>query len=169
MRKHNGMRPQDVAILLKIAAKKGESWTMKELASELFISASEVTESLSRNVYSGLLNSDKKQIMKTDFINFLKSGLKLVFPVKVSAIGRGMTTAYSTKPLSNMIQSSEKIVWSYATGKEKGMVIEPLIPSIPKACEIDSNFYELVALVDALRIGKVREVNLAYEELNKRL
>ncbi len=163
------MRPQDIAILLKIAAKKDSPWTMKELASELFISASEVSESLARNVYSGLLQADKRKIMKTDFLNFLKSGLKFVFPAKVTSIGRGMTTAYSAKPLESLIQSSDKVVWSYAKGKEKGMVIEPLIPSIPKACEIDSTFYELIALTDALRIGKVREQNLAFEELNKRL
>lgn len=145
------------------------NWTMKELASELYISASEVTESFARNAYSGLLQGDKRQIMKTDFLNFLKWGLKFVFPVKVTTIGRGMVTAYSAKPLSSLIQSSEKVVWSYATGKEKGMIIEPLIPSLPKACELDSTFYELACLVDTLRIGKVREINLAYEELNKRL
>lgn len=169
MRKHNGMRPQDIVVLVKILAKKETPWTMKEIASELFISASEVSEAMARNVYAGLLKGNKKEIMKTDFLNFLKSGLKFVFPVKPSAIGRGMATAYSAKPLSSKIQSSEKIVWSYATGKEKGMVIEPLILSIPKACETDPYFYELMSLVEAFRIGKIREVQLAYEELSSRI
>ena len=44
MRKHNGMRPQDIVVLLKIAAKKNAPWMMKDLAAELKISPSEVSE-----------------------------------------------------------------------------------------------------------------------------
>ena len=44
MKKHSGMRPQDVVILLKITAKGNNPWLMKDLSSELEISASEVSE-----------------------------------------------------------------------------------------------------------------------------
>jgi len=51
----------------------------------------------------------------------------------------------------------------------RGQEIEPLYPSIAtidfkKAPEL----YELLALVDAIRVGRARERNLAVEELNKR-
>lgn len=39
------MRLHDVAVLLKIAAKEGTDWFMKDLAYELGISASEISES----------------------------------------------------------------------------------------------------------------------------
>ena len=40
MKKHSGMRPHDLVVLLKIASKEGKDWFMKDLAYELGISAS---------------------------------------------------------------------------------------------------------------------------------
>jgi predicted transcriptional regulator len=169
MKKNNGMRPQDIAILLKIAALGSRKWLMKDIANELYISASEVSESLNRSVYAGLIAADKQQIMKMAFLDFLRYGLKYVYPQKVGAIVRGMPTAYSAAPLNELIQSENVLVLPYAKGEIKGMALEPLIPSLPQACQLDSNLYELVALTDALRIGKAREQELAYNELKKRL
>ena len=62
MKKHNGMRPQDVVILLKIASKKQLQWQMKDLAIELMISSSEVSEAINRCVQAGLISADKKHL-----------------------------------------------------------------------------------------------------------
>ena len=51
MKKHNGMRPHDIVILLKIAAKGKTQWFMKDLSYELSISASEISESLNRSAF----------------------------------------------------------------------------------------------------------------------
>ncbi len=55
MKKHSGMRPHDIAALLKIARKGRESWFMKDLAHELRISASEISESINRSIIGGLM------------------------------------------------------------------------------------------------------------------
>jgi hypothetical protein len=169
MKKNNGMRPQDVVILLKIAARGNRVWMMKDISQELLISASEVSESLNRSVYAGLIAADKQHIMKMAFLDFLRYGLKYVFPQKPGPIVRGMPTANGAAPLNSLIESDIFYVWAYAKGEAKGMAIEPLIASLPEACHNDSNLYELVALTDALRIGKAREQQIAYEELKKRL
>ncbi len=169
MKKHSGMRPQDIVVLLKIAAIKNEQWYMKDLAYELVISASEVTESLNRSVLAGLLAADKKTLMRNVLLDFLIYGLKFVFPQKPGAMVRGMATAHSAFPLNQLITSDEKYVWTWAEGEERGFAVEPLHPNVPKACRKDSGLYELLALVDALRLGKIREKNLAIEELRKRL
>jgi len=169
MKKHNGMRPQDVVILLKIAAKGKNSWRMKDIASELGISASEVSESFNRNVLAGLLNSDKQQLMKSALLEFLQHGLKYVFPQKPGALVRGMPTAHAAPPLRQLIQSDELYVWQWAKGKIRGQNVEPLHPSVPEACLRDAKLYELLALTDALRLGRVREQKLAIEELEKRI
>jgi hypothetical protein len=169
MRKNHGMRPQDIVILLKIAAKGNNAWMMKDLASELFVSASEITESLNRNVYAGLLAADKRQLMKSALLDFLKYGLKYVYPQKVGTLVRGLPTAHSTPPLSHLIESETIYVWPDAEGEARGMALEPLIASLPEACKQDPLLYELVALTEALRIGRAREQEIAYQELKKRL
>ncbi len=163
------MRPHDIVVLLKIAAKGNQDWLMKDLAYELGISASEVSESLHRSTYAGLVSVDKKRLMKASLLEFLQYGLKYVYPQQPGAIVRGMPTAYSASPLSDVIESSDAVVWSYAEGTVRGQAIEPLHASVPKACLNDSKLYEMLALTDALRIGKAREKNIAMEELMKRI
>ena len=45
----------------------------------------------------------------------------------------------------------------------------PLYPSVPEAALKDEKLHELLALVDALRVGRAREKELAIRELKKRL
>jgi hypothetical protein len=168
MKKHSGMRPQDVVILLKIAAKGNEKWLMKDLSAELRISASEVSESINRSVIAGLLAQDKIKIMKLALFEFLVSGLPYVFPQRPGAMASGVPTAHSAPPLNSEIVSDEHYVWPYAEGKTRGQAIEPLYPTVPEAALIDPLFYELMALCDAIRAGKARERKIAAEELKKR-
>jgi predicted transcriptional regulator len=169
MKKHTGMRPHDIIILLKIVSKSQEEWYMKDLAYELGISASEVSESLNRSVIAGLISSDKKSIHKLSLLDFLKSGLRYVYPQRPGAMSRGMGTAHSAAPLKNKIRSEEHYVWPYAQGKMRGQSIKPLHPKLPEACLKDAKLYELMALTDAIRVGKARERNLAIEMITEKI
>lgn len=163
------MRPHDVVILLKIIAIDNENWMMKDIANQLHISSSEVSESLNRSVWAGLLNNDKRRIFKSALLDFITHGLKYVYPQKPGAMVRGIRTAHSAPALSSEISSEQNYVWPYAEGDARGFAIEPLHPNVPRACLEDHKLYELLALLDAIRIGNTREQNLAIDELNKRI
>jgi hypothetical protein len=169
MNKHKGMRPHDIAVLLKIVAKHGQSWKMKDLAFELGISGGEISESLQRSAYAGLIVNNKKQVMKQNLIDFIQYGLQFVFPIQPGGSTRGLPTAYSAFPISSFISSNASMVWPYSEGTVKGTAIEPLYPGAVKACILDANFYELMSLVDTMRIGKNREKSIAVDELKKRM
>ncbi|WP_162427399.1 hypothetical protein [Pontibacter pudoricolor] len=168
MKKHNGMRPQDIVILLDIIVRQGE-WTMKDISQELNISGSEVSESLQRSHVAGLIDGSKKNVMRNALMEFLKYGLRYVFPQNPGAIVRGIPTAYSAPPLSNIIMSGDKLVWPYPKGEVRGQGVEPLYPTVVEAAIQNVKLYELLALVDALRVGRVRERELAAVELEKRV
>jgi hypothetical protein len=159
------MRPHDIAILLKIASKGKNDWFMKDLAHELQISASEISESLNRSVIAGLVSSDKKTLRKLAIIDFLRSGLRYVFPQRPGSLTRGIGTSISAPPLNEEFFSDENFVWPYAKGNIRGQAIEPLHPKTPEACSSDSKYYQMMALTDAIRIGKAREQNLAFDRL----
>ena len=163
------MRPQDIVILLKIITMGNRSWKMKDLAIELGISPSEVSESLNRSMLAGLIASDKKKLMKSSLLEFLEHGIKYVYPQKPGALVRGMPTAHSNSPLKEKIKSQEPYVWQWSEGKDRGQNIEPLHPLVPEACSKDNKLHELLSLTDALRVGKSREQNLAIEELRNRI
>ena len=60
-------------------------------------------------------------------------------------------------------------VWPDAMGKEQGQAVEPLYKTVPMAVKKDPRLYGYLALIDAIRLGRGRESNLAAKELDKRL
>lgn len=163
------MKSQDIVILLKIVAIGHENWQQKPLAEALGMSQSEVSQSVARSQYAGLLFGNGKQVMKSALLEFLQYGIGYAFPQKPGAIVRGIATAHAASPLKASIESTESYVWPYAKGDQRGQAIVPLYPSVPQAALKDLKLYELLALTDALRVGKSREKALAVVELKKRL
>ncbi|MDX1937109.1 MAG: hypothetical protein SFU21_08320 [Flavihumibacter sp.] len=169
MRKHNGMRPQDVAILLKIVSKNNVSWQLAELAGSLRISISEVSESLNRSKIASLIDQGKKQVNRQNLMEFLEHGVRYVFPQEPGAMVRGIPTAHSHISMKKKFMSEIDYVWPYGNGKVVGLKIEPLYPKQVDAISDDENFYKLLSLLDVIRVGKVREVKHAISELKKNI
>lgn len=170
MKKHNGMRPQDIVVLLKILTLEGQFWQGKDLAASLHISASEVSESLRRSAYAGLFQRATGQVSRLALLDFLIYGLRFVFPQQPGAVVQGIPTAHSAPPMNAVISDGGvRYVWPAARGPVKGLAIEPLYPAAVSAAMEDPNLYALLALVDALRVGRARERELARQELEKRI
>lgn len=163
------MKPQDVLLLLKIVSINNSSWNQKPVAQALGLSQSEVSEAVGRCKYACLLAPNSKTVMKMALLEFLQHGLKYVFPVKPGAVVRGVPTSHSASPLKEEIQSTEAYVWPYGKGTVRGHSITPLYPSVPEAALKDKKLHELLALADALRVGRARERELAAKELKNRL
>lgn len=162
------LKPQDILILLKIISDNNPKWNQRPVAESLGLSQSEVSESVARSKYAGLLDPAGKTVMKMALMDFLQYGLPYVFPQKPGAVVRGVPTSHSASPLKEQVQSSENYVWPYGKGAIRGHSIMPLYPSVPKAVLKDETLHELLALVDALRVGRAREKELAIVELKKR-
>ena len=171
MRALQGIKPQDILVLLKLCLWNDRPWRHIDLSSELGLSQTEVSFALERCRVSGFLDEAKKRVLRSALLEFLSHGLKYVYPVQPGALCRGMPTAHSAPPLSKKIVSEEhdQYVWPYGDGKMRGQAIEPLYESVPLAAEKDPELHELLALVDALRVGRARERSLAAQELEKRL
>ena len=161
------MKPQDVVVLLKIIALNNENWQQTPLAKSLKMSQSEVSQSVARSKYADLLDGGGKIVMRQALVDFLQFGLAVVFPAKPGAVVRGLPTAHSAAPLNEEIDSHEDYVWPYANGHVRGHGIIPLYATVPEAALEDEKFYALMALTDALRVGRTREKNLAIQKLKK--
>jgi hypothetical protein len=162
------MSPVDVAVLVKLCLLKEEK-SQIQLAYDLGISQSEVSKSMARSRYAGLLTSDKSLIMRQNFYEFLIYGVRYAFPQQPGKVVRGIPTSHSASPLSEHIVSNEAYVWPSPLGTLRGHSILPLYPKAIDAALRDQELYEALALIDALRVGKARERSFAMEELKKRL
>ncbi|MDN5285284.1 MAG: hypothetical protein JWR38_1558 [Mucilaginibacter sp.] len=166
MKAHNGMRPHDVVVLLKIIS-LGDKWLNKDLSESLFISSSEISESLNRSMIAHLISPDKKKVFKSALMRFIENGLGFVFPVEPGAIERGIPTAHSAPILKEHFLSEENYVWPSSNGKVRGQAIIPLYPNQIKAVLNDEKLYNMLALTDSIRVGKVRESEKAIELLRQ--
>ncbi len=163
------MRPQDIAILLKIVALKDELWQMSGLSHSLFISLSEISESLNRSRIAGLIDYNKKNVNKLSLLEFLEHGMKYVFPQEPGAMVRGIVTAHSHPFMKKMFPSENDYVWPDGNGDILGFMIEPFYAKQVEAVKQDELYYKLLALVDVIRVGRRREVKYAIEELKSEI
>jgi hypothetical protein len=181
MKNNKAMRPQDIVILLYIIS----IWNdlelnnqningidqkllpnNKNLAFDLRLSESEISESLYRSLNSGLLLDVKNRIVnRISLFEFLVHGLKYCFPARPGAMVRGISTAHSAKPLDKLLVSTEEYVWPHAEGDVRGQAIEPLYVTVPEVALNKPHLYELLSLVDAIRTGSARTIALAKKEL----
>ena len=166
IQKQPSMSPLDVVVLLKMLIHQDKSLSQVFLAKELFISQSEVSKSLQRSRYAGLVVGDY-QVMSLALMDFIQYGIKYAFPQQPGPMVRGVPTAHSMIPLSEHISSEEAFVWPHGKGSVRGQSIAPLYPSAPDAALADRNLHQMLALVDGIRVGKTRERNFAIEMLRK--
>lgn len=167
------LKPQDVLFLLKLLAVGESHWSFNKLAIELGMSPSEVHAASNRALEARLAIRKDKAILPNirNLEEFLTHGIKYVFVPKRGEMTRGMPTSYAAPPLaSQFVPDSEPIpVWPDSEGKVRGMSFSPLYKSAPKAAKSDKQLYELLVLVDAIRGGRAREIDIATKELRKRL
>ncbi|SEJ85260.1 hypothetical protein SAMN05216327_1265 [Dyadobacter sp. SG02] len=166
---HNGMRPQDVVILCKIVLWENRSWQYRDIAVELDISLSEVSQSLARNALAGLYLTDRKKVARNGLFEFIKYGLHYVFPANRGPIVIGIPTAHSHPYFKEKIVSNEIYVWPDPHGQVRGQGISPLYKGTAIAAAKDEDLYKLLASIDILRVGKRREIQLALNVLEEYL
>lgn len=160
---HNGMRPQDIVLLLKIILWERKEWQYREIANDLHLSISEVSHSLNRSSLAGLFQPDRRKIARQNLYEFIKYGLHVVFPVLPGAIATGIPTAHSHAFYREQFLTEDIYIWPDMNGSERGQSILPLYKGVNIAAQNDENLYKLLASLDILRVGRPREINAALE------
>ena len=167
------LRPQDVVVLLRLSLGADSVPTYAALAEELKLTASEIHAGVDRAVTAQLARKDQlgKPVLLLEALRlFVQHGVRYCFPATHGPLGRGMPTAHAAAPLNKlMVQSTDPApVWPHKDGTVRGVIFFPLYPTVPDAAKNNAALYELLALVDAVRGGSMRERALAVAELDKR-
>ena len=157
-------------VLAKLVSYGGGRPPIAQLASDLWLSPSQVHASLKRLGRSRLIEAQTSRPVLRAVEEFLIHGVKYAFPAQRGEATRGMATAHAAPPLkAQIVESDLPPVWPDAEGEVRGVTLEPLHKAAPKAARKDPTLYELLALIDAVRDGRVRERQLAEKELSARL
>ena len=97
--------------------------------------------------------------------------LRFIAPVLRDGETRGLATAWAVPPLSQHLAAVDELppVWPDPLGEQRGLGVQPLHPAVVSLARADPEMYELLALIDALRIGDARTRGLAAELLGERI
>jgi DNA-binding Lrp family transcriptional regulator len=165
------LRPQDVLVALKLASNNGWSGSYAALAEELGLSASEVHSATRRLAEARLLDVEGKKVRLVALRNFLVHGVPYVFPARSREVTRGLPTAWAAPVMAGKLVAGDQLppVWPDPEGQVQGVSVRPLYASAAKAARRDSKLYALLAIVDALRLGRARERAMAESQLGELL
>lgn len=168
------LKPQDLLVLLKVAAHPPQRWTYAALGAALSMSASEAHASVKRAVASGLAVAPARgqwSPVRASLLEFVLHGVRYVWPAILGPVKRGVPTAFGAEPLADHVTAApgESPVWAHPRGTSKGPTLSPLYRTAPQAALTDPALHRLLALLDALRTGRVRERELAAKMMETEL
>lgn len=166
------MKPQDILLLLRLASLQaaGRSdftdstliaqHSVRALALATGISKSEVALSLQRSLANGLARRDVRTdiplVYRPALAEFVKHGLRYVYPATLGGLTRGMTTGGAAVPGPARLTQGDALapVWPDPVGRGGGPGVIPLFFTAPQAARNDPGLYALLAAVDGVRLGE---------------
>lgn len=158
------LRPIDLTVLAFLRSEYSDSsWTQMDVAVGLGIAQSSVHRALRQLEHSALLQDVRP------FRELLVHAVRHVYPPELGAPARGVLTAHAHPSIAAEIQAGSALVWPLDAGEDFGPSIEPLHACVPGAALRHPRFYELMAIVDVLRVGRVRERQVATRRLDELL
>ncbi len=168
------LKPQDLLVLLKVAAHAERRWTYAALGEALSMSASEVHASVKRAVASGLAVAPGRGAwspVRPALLEFAEHGVRYVWPATLGPVKRGVPTSFGAAPLNAKITAApgEAPVWAHPQGSAKGPALSPLYRTAAQAALADPALHRMLILVDALRAGRARERALAASLLKQEI
>ncbi len=144
--------------------------TVRELASRLDMPLASLHRSLATLRKARVYFPERGVVAKTLAYEILTSGMKFMFPPEYLGEGVGVPTAWSARPMRDEIAGAETVyVWPHPQGDARGVLLKPIDPSVPALAMRRPELGELLALGDAMRIGGVRDRDVASELIAKRL
>lgn len=161
------MRPHDIVILLKILSTSQLNWQYRDISVDLGISVSEISESLNRSHIAGLVDESRRKVYRQSLMEFIEHGLHYVFPQVPGTMVTGVPTAHSHAFFKVHFSGEYDYVWPDAEGWIRGLSINPLHKGVPEAAKKDERLYKWLAAIDIIRVGRVREIQMALAELKK--
>lgn len=167
------LKPQDLAVALKLVSLHGERMPYAALAKQMRLSPFEVHAAVQRLLAARLATEHTGTVRPSmaALRTFLINGAPYAYPPVRGETTIGFPTSHAVPPLSERVQSSVDLppVWPHPEGTSRGQALLPLYDKLPLAAADDPKLYELLALFDALRIGQARERELAKKLLEERL
>ena len=170
-RSSSSLHPQDVLVACKMYSLKlaDDDWTYSDLGEAVGISGGEAHNAVDRCRRSSIIGASGA-IVRKNLRDLLAVAAPRIFYASRGGLSRGMPTGIWAPPLLGKFERVGTLptTWPCETGTcERGESVDPIYPSAPIAAR-DPLVYELLALVDVIRVGGASDRNRAVELIDRR-
>jgi hypothetical protein len=152
----------DVAVAIRLAESPVADF--RTLAADLSLSVSTAHAAVKRLMLAGLVRpvgTGVGAVNRHALLEFLEHGVRYAFPAAVGATTRGVPTAHSGPVFTEVMDADDPIVWEDPQGSVVGRALPPLLPHAGRLAERAPGTYAILTAVDALRVGRARERDIA--------
>lgn len=142
------LKPVDITVMAYLSARPTRDWTQTGVASDLGISQSSVHRALAQLERSRMLRDRTPDGQA--LLELVLHGVRYVYPPELGPPAPGVPTAHAAPILGFDIGTP--LVWPAEDGAVEGTSLTPLHRCVPVACERNPWFYELMALIELMRV-----------------
>jgi len=163
------LQSPDVLVLLGLLRHETSDWTVRSLAAELRLPSSSVQRALERLAAVRVFDPNRRRVNVGACEELILHALHFVAPASVGGETRGLPTAWAAPPLKEHLAGTDDLppVWPDPHGEVRGLEVQPLHPRVVFLANADPEMYELLALIDGLRVGDARVRGLAVRLLRE--
>jgi hypothetical protein len=149
MRETPSLRPVDVLVACKLYSceEDRKDWTYASLSADLQISQSTLHASVLRCVRAQVLTTTNLRVHRPRLADLVTVAAPLVFYPERGGLTKGTVTAVVPDAASPRLP----FVWA-GQGDVPGAEVSPVHPSAPHACAADQRLYEILSLLDVVRV-----------------
>ena len=167
------LKPQDLLVAIKLAVNLRRDFLLATLGQELGMVISAVHGCVRRCELARLISrsSGEMRAVKSTILEFALHGARYAYPAVQGTLARGMGTSIAGPSLRDHFDQTKAPppVWPDSSGNAYGPSITPLHHTVPMASRLDEKLFDVLTLIDALRVGAAREREMATELLKERL
>lgn len=172
------LKPFDIVLLVSLVGlEEPARATFAEMARALGSNQPAIHRATARLTTAGLLHKHRHgslgphdySVDHRAMFEVLTYAVRYFMPAQLGAPARGLATAHAGPDLKDAIRAASPYVWPYLDGVEVGPSVEPLDPCVPHVAARHAIFYRIMSLVEACRVGRIRERKLAEDTLRRLL
>ena len=160
----------DVGVALRLAESPVADF--RALADDLALSVSTAHASLQRLTVAGLVRKTTAglgAVNRHALLEFLEHGVRYAFPAVTGSPARGVPTAHAGPVFAHVMDADDPVVWPDPAGSVVGRVLAPMLPRAGLLPTRAPGTYALLTAVDALRLGRSREREIARTYIRRTL
>ena len=160
------LRGQDVLLVAQLLNHPAP-WSYQSLGASIGISASQCHAAFQRLADAKVVDRDRRTPIRSNLLEFLRHGVKYMFPVTPGREAVGVPTAHSAPIWKNRLvtPSGKDLVWEHHEGPAHGGTIKPLYKTVPSVAMRYPDTYSILGIIDSIRLGRARETREAEQML----